>query len=205
LNRFDPVKASTWDDAAMDALLLFLPNASGQYVCRPFYLDHYRPMVNIDDYGVDETLRMLRMLRRSVNSLIDLQFDENGIVLRDSAPGAAVTEAWRQVGFYARLFGSQVCPESTMSGTSVADHVHGVLVRKQMDYGHENIRRFGRVGLIVRIQDKVARLENLVARGATDDPENESITDNVVDVMGYASIGLMWEAGSFLLPLRETA
>jgi len=202
LNRFDPVTASTWDDAAMNALLLFLPNASGQYVCRPFNLNHYRPMINTKDYGVDGTLKMLRS---SVNSLIDLQFNENGIVSRNSAPVVAVTEAWRQVGFYARMFGSQVCPASMMSSTNIADHVHGVLVRKQMDYGHENIRRFGRVGLIVRIQDKVARLENLVARGATDDPKNESITDNVVDVMGYASIGLMWEAGSFLLPLREIA
>lgn len=76
------------------------------------------------------------------------------------------------------------------------------LVRKQRDYGPENIRRFGRRGLIVRMHDKVARLENLL--GQKLDPVNESIHDNLLDVVGYAAIGMMWEQGEFLLPLQTT-
>jgi hypothetical protein len=82
--------------------------------------------------------------------------------------------------------------------------VHRVLVKKQMDYGHNNIKRFGRIGLIVRMQDKVARLENLMSKYDDDaTPQNESILDNVIDVMGYSAIGIMWEREQFLLPLES--
>ena len=74
-----------------------------------------------------------------------------------------------------------------------------ILVRKQRDYGHENISRFGRQGLMVRMHDKVARLENLVKNGKN--PENESVADTVIDIAGYSAIGIMWESQNFLLPL----
>jgi hypothetical protein len=79
------------------------------------------------------------------------------------------------------------------------DIVKDILVRKQRDYGHENIRRFGRQGLMIRIHDKVARLENLLSSGET--PNNESIDDTLIDIVGYSAIGIMWEKGKFLLPL----
>lgn len=81
------------------------------------------------------------------------------------------------------------------------DIVKEVLVRKQRDYGHENIRRFGRQGLMIRIHDKVARLENLLQSGET--PNNESIDDTLLDIVGYSAIGIMWEKNTFLLPLKE--
>jgi len=74
------------------------------------------------------------------------------------------------------------------------------LVKKQRDYGPENIARFGRKGLLVRLHDKVARLENLAARGA--DPENEAVVDTYLDIIGYCAIGIMWETNQFLLPLE---
>lgn len=79
--------------------------------------------------------------------------------------------------------------------------VSQTLVRKQRDYGSENISRFGRRGLIVRMHDKVARLENLLNQKL--DPVNESIHDNLLDVVGYAAIGMMWEQREFFLPLEE--
>ncbi len=75
-----------------------------------------------------------------------------------------------------------------------------VIIRKQRDYGHENIARFGRTGLLVRLHDKVARLENLLGSGKS--PNNESIEDNVGDVIGYCTIGAMWEEGTFLRALQ---
>ncbi|MFN7317963.1 MAG: hypothetical protein ACK5S6_00505 [bacterium] len=73
------------------------------------------------------------------------------------------------------------------------------LIRKQRDYGPENIRRFGRQGLMVRMHDKIARLENLVTNEKN--PNNESIDDTVMDIAGYSAIGIMWENQKFLLPL----
>jgi hypothetical protein len=84
--------------------------------------------------------------------------------------------------------------------------VHQTLIRKQRDYGPENIRRFGRQGLMVRMHDKVARLENLLQQvDGGGKPQNESIQDNLLDVVGYAAIGIMWESMTFLLPLTSPA
>ena len=74
-----------------------------------------------------------------------------------------------------------------------------LLIKKQQDYGKENIGRFGRQGLLVRVNDKVARLENLLATGKQ--PTNESIQDTVLDIVGYSIIGIVWESQQFYLPL----
>ena len=44
------------------------------------------------------------------------------------------------------------------------DDLVALLARKQHDYGPENILRFGNRGLLVRLHDKVARLENLLSQ-----------------------------------------
>jgi len=75
-----------------------------------------------------------------------------------------------------------------------------ILISKQRDYGSENIRRFGRQGLCIRIHDKVARLENLWNQEGI--PQNESLEDTLVDIIGYSAIGIMWESQQFLLPLK---
>ncbi len=72
---------------------------------------------------------------------------------------------------------------------------------KQRDYGSDNILRFGRIGLLVRAHDKIARLENLAARAAA--PTNESIADNYIDVIGYCTVAMLLERGWFTLPLGE--
>ena len=77
------------------------------------------------------------------------------------------------------------------------------ICRKQADYGHDNISRFGRVGLLVRVHDKIARLENLLSRGV--EPQNESLVDNYIDVIGYAAIGMMVERDWFTLNLDRDA
>ncbi len=79
--------------------------------------------------------------------------------------------------------------------------VAGLVTRKQRDYGCDNIIRFGRLGLLVRVHDKIARLENLTARGT--EPNNESIVDNYLDVIGYCIVAIMFERGWFTLPLQE--
>lgn len=80
-------------------------------------------------------------------------------------------------------------------------HILATLCRKQNDYGHENIARFGRLGLLVRVHDKIARLHNLLAKGGV--PQNESIEDTYVDIVGYSAIGMMVERGWFGLQLSN--
>jgi len=81
------------------------------------------------------------------------------------------------------------------------EFVWSTLCNKQRDYGPENILRFGHRGLIVRLHDKVARLENLLKSGKT--PENESVADTYLDIVGYSVIGLMLLDRSFLKQMAD--
>jgi len=80
------------------------------------------------------------------------------------------------------------------------DAMHRLLVSKQHDYGHKNILHFGITGVAVRLCDKIARMNNLLARGG--DAKNEALTDTYTDILGYAAIALMLEDGSFELELK---
>ena len=85
----------------------------------------------------------------------------------------------------------------------IQEMITATLVRKQHDYGHENIARFGRQGLLVRVHDKIARLKNLSRPDR--DAKNEAIEDTYMDIIGYCAIGMMWERNWFLLELGADA
>ncbi|MFO0417805.1 MAG: hypothetical protein ACK53T_00240 [Planctomycetota bacterium] len=75
-----------------------------------------------------------------------------------------------------------------------------LLVRKQHDYGHENINRFGVRGVEVRLWDKISRYENLKKRGGKS--KNEPLTDTLADIIGYSAIVVMLQHGWFTLGLE---
>lgn len=77
-----------------------------------------------------------------------------------------------------------------------------LLARKQHDYGHENIQRFGKHGVRVRLWDKLARLANLQKRGPSK-AKNESVTDTLQDIVGYCAIYGMVQNGTFSFPLSS--
>lgn len=83
----------------------------------------------------------------------------------------------------------------------LADEVVTLLIRKQRDYGSQNIEQFGGYGLVVRISDKQARLDNLNQRKIN--PQNESVRDSLLDLIGYPALGAMYDRGWFDLPLVE--
>ena len=76
-----------------------------------------------------------------------------------------------------------------------------LLCRKQHDYGHENINNFGILGLAVRMCDKIARIKNLIGRGS--DGVNEPLEDSYRDIVGYATIAVMYHAGTFQYKLER--
>lgn len=75
-----------------------------------------------------------------------------------------------------------------------------LLCSKQADYGTGNIKAFGLHGVLVRMSDKVARWEHLMMKGTK--PENESMQDTLMDMVGYAAVTLLLERGEFELPLE---
>lgn len=75
------------------------------------------------------------------------------------------------------------------------------LCRKQHDYGHGNINRFGLMGVLVRMSDKVERFTNLGLTGRK--AMNESTHDTLLDIVGYSVIALMLLDDTFNLQLGE--
>ncbi|HEY8342293.1 MAG TPA: hypothetical protein VIK75_04680 [Calditerricola sp.] len=76
-----------------------------------------------------------------------------------------------------------------------------VMIRKQLDYGSENISVWGLLGIAVRSTDKVMRLKELLTSGR--EPKNESLRDTFVDLRNYATIGLMLMDGNWGLPVER--
>lgn len=64
---------------------------------------------------------------------------------------------------------------------------------KNQDYGPNNIKEIGILGVCSRIRDKVARIENLInkriaAGGGVLVPVNESLEDAAMDIANYGTI-----------------
>jgi hypothetical protein len=70
-----------------------------------------------------------------------------------------------------------------------------VLDSKQLDYGSANIADFGEYGVLVRANDKVARLKNLLTNVAS--PRNESIEDSWLDLSNYSIIAVLCRRGDW--------
>jgi hypothetical protein len=73
-----------------------------------------------------------------------------------------------------------------------------LVISKQRDYSHANILAFGEFGVLVRANDKVARLQNLLGKTAA----NESKLDSWKDLTGYSIIATMLDRDWFTLPLK---
>ena len=82
----------------------------------------------------------------------------------------------------------------------VMGELRELMINKQRDYGHSNITDFGEYGVLVRLNDKVCRLKNLLGKK---EPKNESIDDSWMDIANYSIIALMLRKGIFTLPLKE--
>lgn len=72
--------------------------------------------------------------------------------------------------------------------------------RKQQDYGSSNISINGELGVMVRSQDKVSRIRNLLdkeMRGEARIPNNESLLDSWCDLANYGVIGFLLRTGKW--------
>ena len=83
-------------------------------------------------------------------------------------------------------------------------NIGDTVIRKQHDYGPNNIAKFGLHGLVIRIHDKIARLENLTSEKRLGESlvSNESVFDTCLDIIGYSVVAIMWLYGIFLTPME---
>lgn len=84
----------------------------------------------------------------------------------------------------------------------VLSDISDTLIKKQLDYGPNAIKRFGLEGIVIRMSDKMERLINLIEL-KKDPTVDESIEDTLFDLAGYAVIGLMYLEGNFPLPIKQ--
>lgn len=82
--------------------------------------------------------------------------------------------------------------------TGIYSDMKDLLIRKNASYGGSVFQGEGimpLVGNMIRLGDKMRRYEHLVTKlvteGTADAPFNESIYDTVMDILGYATLGLM--------------
>jgi len=121
-------------------------------------------------------------IRTHLDNLIDAYFGKNG---------APEKHEWVVMCKYAILADNSL----------TEDEMWRTLCAKQNDYGPNNIARFGQSGVLLRMHDKVARMENLISNGRT--AENESLHDTYLDIVGYSIIGMMLDDSSFFLPMGD--
>jgi len=65
-------------------------------------------------------------------------------------------------------------------------------VSKNNDYGSDNILKFGIIGIIVRLGDKIARYKNLTTnKNIEQKVKDETLKDTLMDIINYATYGEM--------------
>ena len=90
------------------------------------------------------------------------------------------------------------------------DELLRVMVDRQRKYGPGNIPKFGMFGVLVRLNDKIERLNNMATSGglALTDFGDESVEDTLIDIANYANIMRAqmrgWWTKAACPPLEET-
>lgn len=77
----------------------------------------------------------------------------------------------------------------------IASQMTNTYRRKNADYGDSFARsldKYGIVAALVRISDKVNRLESLIAPGRKAQVKDESVQDTLLDLASYAIMASMW-------------
>ena len=119
--------------------------------------------------------------------------------IREIEIGNSITNA---VGFIEKTY-----PETAKEFKKLQKEQYELFCKKQMDYGPSNIamgtsldtdeeKRLSKIGLIVRINDKIQRLINLVVKNNRK-AQNEPTIDAFKDLACYGIIAQIVEAGKW--------
>jgi hypothetical protein len=96
--------------------------------------------------------------------------------------------------------------QSTLARAALKAALENIVLldKKQMDYGSENLLKHGVFGAVVRMGDKMSRIDNLTKKRnvtVTDNVAmNESIADSFKDMANYALIAFVMESKAWPTP-----
>jgi translation elongation factor EF-Tu-like GTPase len=77
----------------------------------------------------------------------------------------------------------------------IADEIKELLKYKNKTYGDNNVIKMGKLGVLNRVEEKIARLRNMIEKNIED---KESKEDSWKDIAGFGIIGVMLERGKWL-------
>lgn len=92
-----------------------------------------------------------------------------------------------------QLVSIPVLPEEAAQFKEVVNGMISTYIRKNHDYGNsfdKSLDKFGLVASVVRIGDKMNRIESLAQKKAM--VQDESIRDTLLDMANYAIMTVMW-------------
>lgn len=88
---------------------------------------------------------------------------------------------------------ANLMPASAVAFKEIAKGMIETFIRKNHDYGNsfdKSLDKFGLVASIVRMGDKMNRIESLIYTSAK--VKDESIRDTLLDLANYAVMTVMW-------------
>lgn len=72
----------------------------------------------------------------------------------------------------------------------ICDEMKDLLKKKNRTYGDKNIKKIGKEGVLIRLEEKIERVKNMIENKISDE---ETVEDTWKDIAGYAIIGIMLE------------
>jgi len=193
-------KVNNWEDSAaitVDKIFSYIDNKhSIDWIFKTVGFDHL-PFVG------DHIMNMRVIIDEMIDTQI-WQHDPHDMRHRTTTDFIN-TYAAKQINMFSALSGLSIemtkLRDPYYEKNLYKEFVTETLIKKQKDYGPENIARFGLNGIVIRTHDKVARLENLRAKDS--DGQNESFDDTLLDIIGYSAVAIMWINGTFLYPMKD--
>ena len=73
---------------------------------------------------------------------------------------------------------------------AIQDELFETFVKKNNDYGNTNLDTFGKIGIMIRLQDKINRFIN-VSKNNINLVEDETLDDTVKDLINYSYLFLI--------------
>jgi hypothetical protein len=91
--------------------------------------------------------------------------------------------------------GSSGAPELEARMAHLLNEAFKVWKERQKKYGTGNISRRGPSGILVRMDDKLARLERVIDKKANPDTSDETLRDTCIDITNYILMLYLCETG----------
>lgn len=73
---------------------------------------------------------------------------------------------------------------------TIQDELYEIFIKKNNDYGNTNLDTFGRIGIMIRLQDKINRYIN-VSKNNINLVEDETLDDTIKDLINYCYLFLI--------------